>query len=170
MTDAVWVKFGPGIPCGARVAGSAGEDRVWIDMCALGQHVPQMYHTKDLNQLTREQCARLALCEDCLGYGDLSATPGEWPALARRIDEVATPCPNCGGSGRPAVRCTASQDDAGTITGGITFVPHVYVPPLEVPDPDLAALFEVSTDMCMACGNARGFAWRGKPLHAEEAG
>jgi hypothetical protein len=150
---AIWVTSGPGLPCGARKLGDAPEPpfRVWLDVCILGQHLPQMYRPGDLNELTAEGCARLGLCPDCLGFGDLD--PGLAPGMleaARGIDEVRQPCPGCGGTGRPALRITLDRSGGG-VTGSIRPLPHEYVPPPPDSDPVLRA-FGVPQGMCLACG------------------
>ena len=153
----IWVTSGPGMPCGARklgdsVLGPAQSGRVWLDVCILGQHLPQMYREGELCDLTAEGCARLGLCPGCLGFGDASPAVVTDPLLAARgIDEVKRPCPGCGGSGRPAVRVTV-QRDSGGVQGSIRSLPHQYVPPLDGSDPEYMALFEVAADMCLACG------------------
>jgi hypothetical protein len=92
----IWVPSGPGLPCGARELGGAGDGRVWLDVCILGQHLPQMYRPGDLNELTAGGCARLGLCPDCLGFGDLHPAPAaDMLEAARGIDELRQPCPGC---------------------------------------------------------------------------
>jgi hypothetical protein len=140
---------------------------VWLDVCIMGQHLPQMYRAAEARDLTAEGCARLGLCPDCLGFGDLD--PGlaaDMLEAARGIDEVKHPCPGCGGSGRPALRVTVKRDQTGGITGGIRPLPHEYAPPLEDADPVLAAAFGVAPDMCLACGMPQGGAGpHGEALH-----
>src|ERR1017187_9198745 len=97
--DGIWGTRGPGLPCGARRLGDGPGGRVWLDVCIIGQHLPQMYRPGDLRDLTAEGCARLGLCPDCLGFGDLDprlaggvleAGPGvasvsvTWPPGGRR--------------------------------------------------------------------------------------
>jgi hypothetical protein len=163
----IWVTTGAALPCGARKLGDAGDGRVWLDVCILGQHLPQMYRLDDMNDLTAEGCARLGLCPDCLGFGDLD--PGLAAGMleaARGIDEVKRPCPGCGGTGRPALRITLDRSDGG-IQGKIRPLPHEYVPPLEGGDPMLAAAFGVPEGTCLACGMPEdGTGPRGEALHA----
>ena len=166
MADGIWVASGPGVPCGARRLGDAGDGRVWVDVCIMGQHLPQMYQSAELHDLAAEDCARLALCPACLGWGDTSGTlPADLAEAARGIDEVREPCAECGGSGRPALRITVTRDGAG-IQGTITPLPHKYVPPLEGGDPVLAAAFGVPADMCLACSMPQdGAGLLGEALH-----
>src|SRR5438552_5422298 len=136
-TTGAWVSSGPGLPCGARILGDAGDGRVWVDMCTMGQHLPQMYPPGEVHDLTPDGCARLGLCPDCLGFGDTApGLAGDLGEAARGIDEVQHPCAGCGGSGRPALRVTLTRDPAG-VTGGIRLLPHEYVPPLDGSDPEL---------------------------------
>ena len=166
----IWVTGGPGMPYGARRLGDAGDGRVWLDVCILGQHLPQMYRPGELNDLAPEGCARLGLCPDCLGFGDLD--PGVAEGMleaARGIDEVRQPCPGCGGTGRPALRITLDRSNGG-IQGSIRPLPHEYEPPLEGRDPVLAAAFEVPQDMCLACGMPQdGTGPRDEALHLASA-
>jgi len=166
-----WVTSGPGLPCGARrlgdsVLGPAQKGRVWLDVCILGQHLPQMYRDAELGDLTPEGCARLGLCPDCLGFGDMSpAVVTDALLAARGIDEVKRPCPGCGGTGRPALRITVTRSPDG-VQGDIRPLPHAYVPPIEAVDPDLAVLFQVPDGMCLACGMPQdGTGPRGEALH-----
>ncbi len=165
-----WVTSGASLPCGARKLGDAGDGRIWLDVCILGQHLPQMYKPRDMNDLTTEGCARLGLCQDCLGFGDLDPTPAAGMLeAARGIDELRQPCPGCGGTGRPALRITLARSDGG-IQGSIRPLPHSYAPPLEGRDPVLAAAFGESEDMCLACGMPQdGTGPRGEALHTERA-
>jgi hypothetical protein len=169
--SAFWVMSGPGIPCGARklgddALGAAQPGRTWLDVCIIGQHLPQMYRDTEIRALKLEDCAALGLCPDCLGFGDASPVAATDALLAcRGVDEVKKPCPGCGGSGRPALRVSIRR--AGPdITGSIRLLPHGYVPPGDGFDAELGALFGASADMCMACGMPQdGTGPRGKALH-----
>ena len=164
---------GPGLPCGARklddrVLGRARPGTVWVDLCMLGQHLPQMYRRDEIRVLEAGGCARLGLCPDCLGFGDLGPPAAAALQAARDINQVR-PCPKCAGSGRPAIRVTVARDPSG-VQGSIRPLPHEYVPPLPDADPDLAALFGVPPDMCLACGCAQaGTGPRGEALHPVQA-
>lgn len=165
-TNGAWVSSGPGLPCGARILGDAGDGRVWVDMCTMGQHLPQMYPPAEVHDLDPDGCARLGLCPDCLGFGD--AAPGlarDQLEAARGIDEVKHPCPGCGGSGRPALRVTLTRDLSG-VTGSIRPLRHEYVPPLDGSDRELRAAFGVPDGMCLACGMPEdGTGPHGEALH-----
>jgi hypothetical protein len=171
MADGIWVTSGPGLPCGARKLGDAGDGRVWLDVCIIGQHLPQMYRPGDMDDLTAEGCARLGLCPDCLGFGDLD--PGLAAGMleaARGVDQVKSPCPGCGGTGRPALRITIRRDGSG-VQGSIRPLPHEYAPPLAGADPLLLAAFEAPGDMCLACGMPQdGTGPHGEALHTEQRG
>lgn len=168
----LWVAFGPGLPCGARclgdeVLGSAPAGKAWLDVCILGQHLPQMYPNGEIRVLDAAGCGRLGLCPDCLGFGDAGPQPAQVTALhaARGIDQVERLCQGCGGSGRPAVRVTVSRDFSG-ITGTLRPLPHAYVPPLEDAGPEFAAASGVPEGMCLACGMPPGGKGpRGEALH-----
>lgn len=153
--NGIWVLNGPALPCGARrlgnsVLGPAPPGRAWLDVCVLGQHLPQMYLDGELRDLAPDGCARLGLCPDCLGFGDISpAAVSEALMAARGIDQVERPCPGCGGSGRPAIRVTIKRG-AGSTEGSIRPLPHQYVPPLD--EAEVLALFGAPEGMCLACG------------------
>lgn len=163
----VWVLSGPGLPCGARVLGDAGDGRTWVDVCVIGQHLPQMYAPGEIHDLEMGGCGRLGLCPDCLGFGDTA--PGlarDLAEAARRVDEVTAPCPGCGGSGRPAIRVSVTVAPGGGITGALRPIPHLYVPPLDGSDPVLRAAFGVPDGMCLACGGEQAEKGpRGEALH-----
>lgn len=162
----IWVTSGPGMPCGARELGPAPDGKVWLDVCIIGQHLPQMYRREEARGLDADGCARLGLCPDCLGFGDTNRAPAaDMLSAARGVDEVQQPCPGCGGTGRPAVRVTIRRDGSG-VQGEIRPVPHEYVPPLDGTDPVLLAAFEVPPDMCLGCGMPQdGTGPRGEALH-----
>ena len=172
MADGIWVTGGPGMPCGARklgddVMGPAPYGRTWLDVCIIGQHLPQMYRDSEMRDLKPEDCARLGLCPDCLGFGDNSPAAATHPLLAARgVDEVEHPCPGCGGSGRPALRVTIQRDASG-VTGSLRPLPHEYVPPPSADsDIELRGVFEAPADMCLACGMPQdGTGPRGEALH-----
>jgi hypothetical protein len=158
LTTAAGIWVMGSLPCGARelgddALGPAADGRVWLDVCILGQHLPQMYARDEANDLRADDCERLGLCPDCLGFGDLDRSPVTDPLTAARgIDQVKRPCPNCGGSGRPAIRVTVRRDLSGGVTGAIRPVPHAYVPPGGIEDPDKLAAFGVAPGACLACG------------------
>jgi hypothetical protein len=171
MSGGKWVTSGPGLPCGARelgdgVLGPATRGTTWLDVCMLGQHLPQMYRHAEIRDLKPEDCARLGLCPDCLGFGDTSLAPVTDPLMAARgVDQVEHLCPGCGGTGRPAVRVTILREQGG-VQGSIRPLPHKYVPPLDGMDPLLLAAFEAAADMCLACGMPQdGTGPRGEGLH-----
>jgi hypothetical protein len=139
---------------------------MWLDVCILGQHLPQMYRVTEVRELTAEACASLGLCDKCLGWGDSGGTDArEVLYAARRVDEVRQPCPGCAGSGRPALRVSVTVASSG-LTGQIRPLPHAYVPPLKGADPEMLQLFEVPDDMCLACGMpADGKGPRGETMH-----
>lgn len=155
----LWVLSGPALPCGAResdeiaaVLGPAREGTRWLDVCVLGQHLPQMYPVGEAHELTAEACPQFGLCPDCLGFGDMGSEQPTLPwELARGIDEVSNPCPNCGGTGRPALRVKVTRSRGSTV-GSITPLPHAYVPMQPGTDPLLLAAFEIPDGMCLACG------------------
>lgn len=167
-----WVVSGPGFPCGARKLGAApdgpGGPTAWMDICIMGQHLPQMYPLTQIRKLTADDCPDLGLCPACLGWGDMSTEPArDLLEAARGLDEVDKPCPDCAGSGRPALRITITRSDSG-IEGSIEPVPHAYVTPLPETDPQLLAAFEVPADTCLACGMPEnGAGPQGEQLHVE---
>lgn len=174
--ERLWVLSGPGLPCGARtmgddVLGPAQPGRVWLDMCMMGQHLPQMYRISEIGTLNGESdCKRLGLCPDCGGYGDMGGLPTDLLMAARRLDEVPlnNRCAGCGGSGRTGLRVTIRRDGSG-LTGDIRVIPHEYVPPVPFDD-ELKALFQAPSDMCMVCGNPPdGKGMRGEQIHVEAA-
>jgi hypothetical protein len=168
---AVWVVSGPGLPAGARVLGDdAAAQRIWLDVCVFGQHLPQMYRIDEISDLDRESCPRLGLCEDCLGFGDLAPGVGQTMMQVNRgVDQLSRACPGCGGSGRPALRVTVARSASGT-TGVIRPVPHGYVEPLPAGRlPEAAAILiglAGGPAGCLACGMPRdGVGPRDEALH-----
>jgi hypothetical protein len=130
---AFWVLSGPSLTCGARAIGDdhqlgpARKGTMWLDVCILGQHLPQMYRVTEVRELTAEACASLGLCDKCLGWGDSGGTDArEVLYAARRVDEVRQPCPGCASGLRdgceqrthradkaPAARLRASAEGRG---------------------------------------------------------
>jgi hypothetical protein len=165
-----WVLSGP-LPCGAtalpeEAMGQPRQGTVWVDVCIMGQHLPQMYPYNELHDLAREDCAGLGLCEDCLGLGDLSPA-GALGGLVRYVDDAARPCPGCAGSGRSALRVVVHRSATG-ISADIRPLPHAYVLPI---DPELCTAFSAAPDICMACGfppDGRGP--RDEALHPADPG
>lgn len=155
--DPVLVWSGP-IPVGARVLrygeapsarrspadrileliGAAVDDHAsqcWLDICVLGQHLPQAYRFGEIMPLDVETARRFALCPTCLGFGTTTLGP---VALAAGIDEVIEPCSECEGSGRPAMRVTISRSP-GSIMGNMEVLEHEPV-------------MLQGNPMCLACG------------------
>ena len=161
----VWVQSG-GLPCGARQLGEAGNGRVWLDVCVLGQHLPQQYRPAEISDLDAGGCAGLGLCPACLGFGDLDpALPRGLGEAARGVDQITRPCGTCGGSGRPALRVQVTRTANG-VTGQINPVAHDYVPPLPGMDLSQAVMFGLEADSCLACGTPPDGSWpTGEVLH-----
>lgn len=130
--EAVWVKSSADLPCGARRAlpeGVAQPDKAWLDVCVLGHHIPQMYRDSEIYPLTAEDCPRLGLCPDCLGYGDLWE-PGRDASIrevVRGPDQLRQPCTRCEGSGRPALKVNIERDASG-LTGSLSHRVHNFTP------------------------------------------
>lgn len=150
---AVWA-VAVGIIVAGRVLGPGklypddDQDRIVIDQCTLGQHLPQYYQRADLHVLQASDCAQLGLCQPCLGYGtvgELVAGLNDYYPYA--VDEVPDPCGTCGGSGREYVHVTIDRH-AGQTIGRMTLAPHdpvYWAPGL---NPDVA----LPTDVCVICG------------------
>jgi hypothetical protein len=168
-----WVTSGPALPCGARklsdeLMGPAFTGTVWLDVCILGQHLPQMFKEHTIRKLTADSCPKLGICSDCFGFGDLNEEITELSELARGVDRLEKPCPNCGGTGRPALRITVSRS-ADEIIADIRPVPHEYIPPLEGTDPNELSAYGVPHDMCLACGMPLdGTGPHGEELHPNQ--
>jgi len=144
-----WVLSG-GIPSGARtIAPGDGKATMWLKVCVLGQHLPQMYREDEIHRITPESAPHLGLCPDCLGWGTQQENiPLPWPgggmsaaAYPHGIDERPEPCPVCEGSGRPALRSIVTRD-GGQVNGRLEFRPHEYVPPRRD-----------TMQVCLACGS-----------------
>lgn len=168
-----WVLGAPGLPQGAQILGEAPPNtatkrpRMWVDVCILGQHLPQMYEKREIYALNAEISKLLGLCPDCLGFGDMAppSPNASIAVLARGVDEVIHKCPACSGSGRPAIVATVRR--ARNETRGIIYtVQHAYVPP--IPQnfyTSIMELFEAPADMCLACGGAKNATQDGKEIH-----
>lgn len=130
----------------AQVLGDPPPGRVWLDLCTMGQHLPQMYLAEEVIPLDRATAERHGMCGDCLGYG----TTGE-VALAMGSDELPQPCGTCAGSGRPAVEVEISRSPGSTV-GKMRFKPH---PPVLID----------GRDDCMACGLVPGQGPEGMENH-----
>jgi hypothetical protein len=122
--DAVMVRVGVGFPdtpdgiaCGARVL-EVGPP-LWIDLCMIGQHLPQMYAPKELHPIDVDICEQNGLCPACMGYG----TQGDVP-LAAGVDQVPDPCEICGGTGRAVLRVNMTRTPSST-EARIEVLPHV---------------------------------------------
>jgi hypothetical protein len=122
--DAVLVRVGVGFPdtpdgiaCGARVL-ELGPP-LWIDLCMLGQHLPQMYARKELHPIDIDICEKVGLCPGCLGYGTNAGVP-----LAAGIDQVPEPCEICRGTGRAVVRVNMTRT-ADSTEAQIDVLPHI---------------------------------------------
>jgi len=119
------------MPVGARVVGDAPElpqppfldVRQWVDICIMGQHLPQMYKPDEIAPLDADDCALYGLCPDCLGYG---TKQWEEVELASGIDLLVHPCEKCSGTGRPAVRCQVVRT-ADSVEARIDVLPHPFV-------------------------------------------
>lgn len=169
----LWVASGPGIPCGARLLSGPGlepyaDGRVWLDVCIIGQHLPQVYRPDEIHQLTAEKCPQLGLCPDCFGFGDVSnVTVNSLFDASRGIDQIRRACINCAGSGRPAIRITVKRTPTET-TATIRPIPHEYVPPLDGTLTELSALSGMTPETCLSCGMAPdGVGPRGEKLHPD---
>jgi hypothetical protein len=125
MSGNVWVLAGAGMPCGARVAAPYDNgERVWLDVCILGQHLPQLYLKKELHPLDHKNAAELGLCDRCLGFGTRETFSDLYP---RNMTQIPGACEHCGGTGRPKIRVEVHETEH-EITGRVTVLPHAYEP------------------------------------------
>lgn len=108
---------GEGITCGARVIDSGPP--LWIDLCMLGQHLPQMYRREEIQPIDIDVCEQVGLCPGCLGYG----TQGDVP-LAAGVDEVPEPCGICQGTGRAVMRVNVTRD-VNSVEARVGVLPHI---------------------------------------------
>lgn len=167
-----WVLHPPGQPMGCQILGDAPSSdpkmpKLWVDVCAIGQHIPQMYVKHEIRPLSASLAVQLGLCPECLGYGDLTPITKESKALEilRGIDEVHNKCTVCHGSGRPAVLPIHRRGRDGT-TVSMKMTPHPYVPTLPSNFyTSLMDLFQAPEDMCLACGAAKNSYYDEEPLH-----
>jgi len=177
----VWVVGAPGAPFGGRVLGRSEDGRYWIDVCIMGQHLPQMYDPRELHELEANDCERLGLCPDCLGFGDTGdfekiRTSSNMVTVARRSDDpIVVRCVTCSGSGRPSVQ-TVVVDKGTSLYGTIIIRPHRYVSPLRMDQLSQAELFYVRNPelfgagdgMCLACSlSLDGRDRQGNTIHVQ---
>lgn len=115
--DAILIRrhLGMPMPIGARVFGDAVEGFVWLDICMMGTHLPQMYRPEELERLTPTLADEMGLCIHCLGYG-VSGQVGMVPLMSdtRVLEDADLLCHGCGGSGRQGIGVTIEQDEGGT--------------------------------------------------------
>lgn len=124
----IWVLAAIGIPCaGVRTTENPDRDGHFVlDVCILGQHLPQVYAEKEIRELHGpDEAESLGMCRACLGYGTMSELPEPWPYS---VDEVPDPCPGCGGTGRPCLRIEVRRS-AGTIEAVQNIITHSFVKP-----------------------------------------
>lgn len=175
---ALWALGAPGLPFGAKRVGDTGPippktTKLWLDVCLLGQHIPQIYEIREIHEFTKEEAPGLGLCPDCLGFGDLDTTVREtFVQVTRFLYEITNPCATCSGTGRVALRIAMDRDPVTrTTTSHLTILPHAYVPPLTGHwYAQNMELFEAPPDMCLACGSAKNLrnGKDGEPLHVGE--
>lgn len=93
--------------------GPATDDgsRVWIDLCILGSHLPQMYRPTEFEPATRELAEKHELCPTCLGYGNV-------PFRAEAPDGVWARCDDCRGSGSSKFFVDITQNADGSVIEG----------------------------------------------------
>lgn len=148
--EAVWCAGSMNLPYGARLIGEAGDGRWWLDVCVMGQFLPQMYRPAGFWRLPAGKCEGLGLCWNCLGYGTTAGKSRLWN-IGRGCYDAENPdaCPSCGGSGRPCIRATYERS-AGSTVGNVTLLPHTPVirPRLR--------LRGVARGLCLACGEKPG--------------
>lgn len=131
------VRMGPGqvLAAGARVIGDAGSGVVWLDVCVISCHLPQMCRLAEVNELDTDVARANGLCVDCLGFGTLDNLVA---TIAPRLDQhlrahLVNPCASCGGCGRSSIRVHVDDDDSFRMET----LPHKPVP---------------HGEMCAACG------------------
>lgn len=139
----VWV-LQAGMTYGARqVAPGSHAGTVWLSVCMMGQHLPQMYQAAEVHPVTQLAAPGLGLCAACLGFGTAADLPDVFYPYA--VDELSAACPQCEGSGRPAVVVTLVRDGNG-IEGSARLRPHAWVKPVRGALPG----------RCAACGGVKG--------------
>jgi hypothetical protein len=167
-----WILHPPGMPMGCQILGDAPSStpkmpKLWVDVCALGQHMPQMHGKHEIRPLTPSLALQLGLCPECMGYGDRTPLSADMTALQilRGIDEVHDKCTACNGSGRPAI-LPIMRRHANETSVTLQMSPHPYVPTLPSNFyTSLMELFQAPTDMCLACGAAKESYYNEEPLH-----
>lgn len=86
-----------------RVLQTPGEEDnvVWVDYNGGGVHLPQMYREDEVGPA--EDLAAHGFCGTCRGFGVPEDVPPSGTFLGV-VDDDRPSCPECGGSGRTAVR------------------------------------------------------------------
>lgn len=136
----LWVLAAIGIPCAAKRTGQEADGLTVLDVCILGQHLPQMYHEDEIRTVdTPEQASGLGMCPQCLGYGTTSELEELWPYS---VDEIPNPCEACGGTGRPCLRVSIKRSH-GTIDAVQNILTHAYIQPGDIPG---------IIEGCLGCG------------------
>lgn len=149
---AVWTVTAAVIVAG-RVITRYARNRIMIDQCTIGQHLPQSYRQSELHPLTAADTELYGLCPGCLGYGTPAALPGTTGLAGYypySISEIPDPCPVCEGTGRRWIRVTTTRTGDGGTAARLDVLPHdpVWPPP--------AARKLISRDTCVACGVTSG--------------
>jgi hypothetical protein len=120
---AVHCASGP-VEVGARIIDLNTRTTYWINICVLGQHLPQVYREKELTVMhTAEDAQKVGLCGSCLGFGTTFELSN--PMYPAGIDELDNLCITCRGTGREWVRSTVERS-AGSVIGNLTILPHEY--------------------------------------------
>lgn len=95
----------------------------WIDLCMIGQHLPQRYNVHEIKRIDSKIANELGLCPNCLGYGTLDVLP--FPATVSS-DQLKNPCPKCDGSGKEFIRLQITRTETGS-TGTMIILEHPYL-------------------------------------------
>lgn len=94
---------------------------VWLDVCIMGQHLPQQYKREEITAMTPELIKEHSLCETCQGYGTTDLF--EDLPIGAGPDQVPHPCETCGATGKKYLRVTLHRDASG-VTGQMNILPH----------------------------------------------
>lgn len=123
LVDAMMMHAVGRVGCGAAVllGPPPSPEFVVLDLCAMGQHLPQNYRRAECTPLIDDDLAAHGLCTTCRGWGLTSMY--DHGTVDQVLDgQAGDVCPDCGGSGRKGITITVNREP-GKVEGHIDMAP-----------------------------------------------